>query len=467
MTRLFGTDGMRGEAGRFPLDARTVRIIGGSLARQLALRADGRAPRIVIGRDTRESGEWLENAFIEGALDAGAHCESAGVITTPGVAYLARVLPSDAGVVISASHNPYQDNGVKIFAQSGRKLDDSLERMIEADVTSRTQSVTSNGIFKPRDGRLDSIAGDQHLTQLEHVATLQARYKHYLIRDIAENIRLEDLSMVVDCANGAASFIAPDVFESLGARVISINNSPNGRNINLQCGSLHIESLQKQVVEAHADIGVAFDGDADRALFVDAEGRFVDGDATLWVMAKYLHSSGDLESDAVVATVMSNIGLELALRSLGISLYRTDVGDKYVLEKLFETGASIGGEQSGHIIFPKLSLAGDGIITTLRLLKAMQNTRESLAALVSGFTRYPQVLVNVRVRSKPPFADIESIALATRDAEEELGDKGRLLLRYSGTEPLARVMIEGPRQDVIERNANTIAEVIREALGAP
>ena len=467
MTRLFGTDGMRGEAGRFPLDASTLRIIGGSLARQLALRLDGRPPFIVTGRDTRESGAWVEQALIVGAREAGARCESAGVITTPGVAYLARVLPADAGVVISASHNPYQDNGIKIFAPSGRKLDDSTERLIEADVTSKTQVESAIDDSRRRDERIDSTQFNQSAAESELATLFQARYENYLVREVAESVAHEGLSIVVDCANGAASLLAPCVFESLGAHVIPINNVPNGRNINLQCGSLYIDSLQKRVVDEHADMGVAFDGDADRALFVDADGRFVDGDATLWVMAKYLHSKGELANDTVVATVMSNIGLEIALRSLGISLVRTDVGDKYVLEKLIETRASMGGEQSGHIIFPTLSLAGDGITTTLRLLGAMQKTGESLAALTTGFTSFPQVLVNVRVKAKPPFADVKSIARVTREVEDELGDGGRLLLRYSGTEPLARVMIEGRQQDAIERNANAIAAVIKEALGAP
>ena len=467
MTRLFGTDGIRGEAGRYPLDRETVRIIGRSLASQLALLTKGRAPSIVAGRDTRESGAWIEDALIEGALEAGAECQSAGVITTPGVAYLARDLPADAGVVITASHNPYQDNGIKIFARSGRKLDDPTERLIEADVAAQSSSGTpiknahpGNEPVKLNSLRVPGLAP-------EHIATLQARYRDYLIGEVAVDLELKGLSLVVDCANGAASELAYSLFESLGAHVIAINNTPNGRNINLNCGSLHIDSVQLKVLEEGADLGVAFDGDADRALFVDAKGRFVDGDATLWVMAKYLHSNGGLANEAVVATVMSNIGLEIALRTLGIGLLRTDVGDKYVLEKLLESGASLGGEQSGHIIFPKLSLAGDGIVTTLHLLRVMRDKSESLEALTTGFTRYPQVLVNVRVREKPPFAEVKAIAHATRETEDELGDNGRLLLRYSGTEPLARVMIEGQRQDVIEREANAIAAVIKETIGAP
>lgn len=467
MKRLFGTDGMRGEAGRFPLDAATVRITGRSLARQLASQAEGGAPRLIIGRDTRESGAWLERALIAGAKEAGATCESAGVITTPGVAYLARTLPADAGVVISASHNPYQDNGLKIFAPSGRKLDDATERLIEADIAAETATENSAHNSSMMEDKEAFDARSSSANDSQSAAALQELYLDYLAEHAAVNLSLEGLSLVVDCANGAASHLAPRLFERLGARVFPLNNAPDGRNINLNCGSLHIEGLQEKVMEEGADLGVAFDGDADRALFVDARGRFVDGDATLWVMAQHLRARGELASETVVATVMSNIGLEIALRSLGISLIRADVGDKYVLEELLRTGASVGGEQSGHIIFPRLSLAGDGMLTTLCLLRAMQEMEAKLDSLTGGFTRYPQVLVNVRVREKRPFAEVESVARAARETEAQLGDSGRLLLRYSGTEALARVMIEGERQDVIERQANALAATIKEALGTP
>ena len=465
MSRLFGTDGIRGEAGRFPLDPATVRVIGRVLTQQLAMSLDGRAPRIVTGRDTRESSEWIERALIEGATHAGAECESAGVIPTPGVARMAQEITADAGVVISASHNPFRDNGIKIFSSSGRKLDDITERLIEGSLES--ESLRNNLIDNSTRivVQSESPGDDESALDRNHAAGLLRRYREYLTEEIARGLELTGLTVVVDCANGAASHLAPPIFESLGARVIPINNSPNGRNINLDCGSLHLEGLQKRVVSERADLGVAFDGDADRALFIDASGRFVDGDATLWVMAKYLSSNGRLANETVVATVMSNIGLEIALRSRGMTLLRTDVGDKYVLEKLLETGSSLGGEQSGHIIFPNLSLVGDGIITTICLLRGMRDTQASLGSLVEGFTRYPQVLVNVPVREKPPFADVKSIAQAARQVEVELGGNGRLLLRYSGTEPLARVMIEGQRMEVIERKANAIADVIREALG--
>jgi phosphoglucosamine mutase len=457
MSRLFGTDGIRGEAGRFPLDVETVRLIGNSLARHLAARMiGGRVPRIVTGRDTRESGSWIEHAFIAGAREAGAECQSAGVITTPGVAFLARTVPADAGVVISASHNPYQDNGIKIFAPSGRKLDDATERQIEADITAA--------------GTPDHTAQVQDATALEEnetaeSAALRQRYLDYLTEEVAANLSLAGLSIVLDCANGAAYSLAPALFEKLGARVRAVNCAPDGRNINRDCGSLHIEGLRQAVLEHGADLGVAFDGDADRALFVDAQGQFVDGDATLWIMAQYLASRGELKNGIIVATVMSNIGLEIALRSRGWQLHRTDVGDKYVLEELLQTDASVGGEQSGHIIFPRQSLAGDGLITTLCLLRAMSDTGVRLDQLTTGFTRYPQVLVNVRVREKLPFEEVASVARVAEEIRVQLGDRGRMLLRYSGTEPLARVMIEGEQQADIEQQANRLAAVIKDSLG--
>lgn len=455
MKKLFGTDGMRGEAGRFPLDAATIETVGASLATRLREKL-GRAPLIVIGRDTRESGEWLEQALVAGATKAGANSKSAGVITTPGVAFLARTLPADAGVVISASHNAYRDNGIKIFAPSGRKLDEETERLIESDVYSQHEPLAAS----------DS---NQTLTPPENKTTegvdLRARYLDFLANEISRDMTLNGVRLVLDCANGAASSIAPKLFERLGATVTTINNSPDGRNINLGCGSLHMEALQDEVVKQDANLGVAFDGDADRALFVDANGKLINGDASLWVLAKYLHARRQLEHDTVVATVMSNLGLELAFQSLGIRLIRTDVGDKYVLEELLRLGASLGGEQSGHIIFPRLSLAGDGLITTLAMLRAMTESGAPLHELTEGFQTFPQILVNVEVKRKQPFAEVTAIQNAAQAIEARLGSRGRLLLRYSGTESLARVMIEGESQDEIEKQANELASVIQAALG--
>jgi len=455
--KLFGTDGIRGEAGKFPLDPGTVRVIGQSLGRRLAGRGN-QTPRIVIGRDTRESGPWIERELSVGMSAAGAEVESAGVITTPGVAFLTRALPANAGVVISASHNSYEDNGIKVFDPSGRKLADETEALIEADIASMTN---------PDDGAgARSSPRDVTAKAEQDPAGLQMRYLEYLAREAAQSLSLDGLTMVIDCANGASYKIAPKLFEILGALVIAINNQPDGRNINRECGSIHLDGLQQVVVAERADFGVAFDGDADRALFADRDGLLVDGDGTLWVMAKYLQSRGELRDNIVVATVMTNVGLEIAFRSRGITLVRTDVGDKYVLDELLRSGGSLGGEQSGHLIFPRLSLAGDGLITTLQLLRAMREQNQPIGELVEGFHRYPQILVNVRVREKRPFDEIPSVNRLASETELKLGQGGRLLLRYSGTEPLARVMIEGENQDEIQVYANALAEAIRSELGA-
>ena len=450
MKTLFGTDGIRGEAGKFPLDSPTVAAIGHSLAEHLAERESN--PQIIIGRDTRESGEAIERALIEGANKAGVECLSAGVITTPGVAFLTRKHRASAGVVISASHNPYQDNGIKIFAPSGQKMDDSVERMIEADIFAQTET--------PPPTESSSASSSPELQE-----KLRQEYVSFLADEIGADLNLEGLKIVIDCANGASSALAPVLFARLGAKVTAINAAPDGRNINRDCGSLHIDSLRQRVADERADLGVAFDGDADRSLFIDNNGNFVDGDATMWALASHLQAHGKLKDNTVVATVMSNIGLEIALRSAGIQLVRTDVGDKYVLEKLLELGASLGGEQSGHIIMPELSLAGDGMITALCLLRAHRESRKTLAEMTAGFKQYPQVLVNVRVREKVPFAELPSVQAAVAEVEELLSQKGRLLLRYSGTERLARVMIEGEHQHQIEEYAGKIARAIEREIG--
>ncbi|MDQ1707489.1 MAG: phosphoglucosamine mutase [Pyrinomonadaceae bacterium] len=453
MKRLFGTDGMRGEAGKFPLDPATLEIVGASLANRLAAKL-GRTPLLVIGRDTRESGQSLEQSLQIGARRAGADSKAVGIMTTPGVAYLTRTLPADAGVVISASHNAYQDNGIKIFAPSGRKLDDETERLIERDIFSQSEY--------PASGSGKSSA----FTPVAEANEMRARYLDFLARDISRGLSLSGIRLVLDCANGAASTIAPELFERLGANVAVINNTPDGRNINLGCGSLHTEALQHEVARQQADLGVAFDGDADRALFVDAHGRLIDGDASLWILARYLRARHELKLDTVVATVMSNLGLELAFQSAGIKLVRTDVGDKYVLEELLRLGASLGGEQSGHIIFPEISLAGDGLITTIGILQAMAASSKPLHDLTDGLQTFPQILINVPVKVKRPFAEVPKIQTAADELEATLGSRGRLLLRYSGTESLARIMIEGESQSEIEQQADELASLIQEELGA-
>ena len=447
MKKLFGTDGIRSEAGQFPLDEKTVAIIGASLARQFTEKL-GREPRFVIGRDTRESGAWIEESFCAGASSKSAICESAEVITTPGIAFLTKTFNFDAGIVISASHNPFQDNGIKIFLPTGKKLDEATEREIEKDIFSGQQLA---------DGRRQTANRDKS-------AEFQTAYLNYLSGEF-KTLDLKNFKMVIDCANGAASHLAPTLFEKFGAEIVTINNSPDGRNINENCGSLHLDNLQKKVLEEKADFGVAFDGDADRALFVDEKGHLVDGDAVLWVMANHLHADGKLNNQTVVATVMSNIGLEIALNTKNIKLLRTDVGDKYVLAELLQTESSVGGEQSGHIIFPNHSLVGDGMLTTLFLLEAVRAKNKTLSQMHDGFRQFPQILVNVKVREKQPFETVEKISAAAAKIKRELGDKGRLLLRYSGTENLARVMIEGEHQAEIEAQANSLAKVIGSSLG--
>ena len=454
MKKLFGTDGIRAEAGEFPLDEKTIEIIGDSLARQFSEKL-GRQPQFITGRDTRESGAWIENAFCRGAVSADANCESAEVITTPGVAFLTKKFDFDAGIVISASHNPFQDNGIKIFLPTGKKIDEAIEREIEKDVFSNADLGLRIADFK---------AESPNTEDRTKTADFQSAYLNYLA-DEFKTLSLKNFKIVMDCANGAASNLAPTLFQKFGADITAINCQPDGKNINEKCGSLHLEKLQKKVLDENANFGVAFDGDADRSLFVDEKGNLVDGDAVLWIMANHLNNQGKLNNQTVVATVMSNIGLEVALNKQNIKLLRTAVGDKYVLQKLIETNSVVGGEQSGHIIFPQQSLVGDGMFTALRLLEALFENSKSLSEMTDGFTQFPQVLVNVKVREKLLFEDVMEITENAKKIEAELGTQGRLLLRYSGTENLARVMIEGENQTKIEEQANYLAEIIKRNLG--
>lgn len=447
MKKLFGTDGMRGLAGKFPLDEQTIFTVGASLARQFAEK-NARPAKFITGRDTRESGEWIERAFHAGAKSENAECESAEVITTPGVAFLTKKFEFDAGIVISASHNPFEDNGIKIFSPSGKKIDVETERLIEKDIFSDEKAEIVN-IRK---------------VNAENAHKYQKAYLEYLAEEF-KNLNLKNFKMVVDCANGAASNLAPELFAKFGAEVVAINCEPDGRNINKNCGSLHLENLQSKLLSEKADFGVAFDGDADRSLFCDENGNLVDGDAVLWIMAQFLEAHGNLKNKKIIATVMSNIGLELALRSRNIELVRTSVGDKYVLEELLRSNSEVGGEQSGHIIFPKKSLVGDGLMTTLYLLETLYENKKSLSEMGKGFTKYPQILVNVKVAEKIPFENVKAITEAAGKLENELNGHGRLLLRYSGTENLARVMIEGKNQEQIESQANNLARIIQANLG--
>lgn len=447
MGKFFGTDGIRGEAGQYPLDETTIKRIGFSLAKELT-RKLGHAPKIIIGGDTRESGDWISDAITCGAITAKAEIINAGVITTPGVAYLARTLGADAGVVISASHNPYQDNGIKIFAPSGQKVDDETEQAIERDLQADAEHFPA----------MSDLTVDADIT-------LKEKYLAFLRDEIGAGLNLSGLKLVIDCANGASYELAPRLFAALGAELTVINADPTGRNINLNCGSLHTEKLQAAVVETKADAGLAFDGDADRLLMVDERGQLVDGDQMLFVMAEYFAAQNKLAGNRVVTTVMSNLGLEVVLRDRGIEMVRTAVGDKNVLDELLKNGGSVGGEQSGHLIFPELSLAGDGMLSALEMLRVMAESKRSLSNLTAGFVRYPQVLINIRVARKPALDSIEPIKSAMTAVEKELGDKGRLLVRYSGTENLARVMIEGQNETTIRNQAESLAKLIKEQIG--
>jgi len=442
---LFGTDGIRGIAGEYPLDPRTIHAFGRALAEDAA--ASATHPEILIGTDTRESGPWIAGMAAEGIQAAGGRVRFAGVITTPGVAYLTRTGPFAAGVMISASHNPYQDNGIKVFGHSGFKLPDEEEHAIEQQ------------IFRLRDQGIEPQAAKITVDE-----GLDRQYADYLASTI--RVRFDGLRLVLDCGNGAAYRLAPELFRRLGAEVTLLGSEPNGRNINLNCGALHVQSLQAAVVAQAADGGVAFDGDADRAIFIAGSGKLVDGDAVLLASARALQSAGCLPGGTVVATVMSNLGLEKALAREGLRLTRTSVGDKYVLEEMVRLNAPLGGEQSGHIIFRQYATTGDGMLTALQVFAMARHSGAGLDELTAGLEIYPQKLVNVRVREKKDLTEVPSVAREIQRAEEEFGGAGRVLVRFSGTEPLARVMVEGPNLEQVERFTARIAEAIRHAMGA-
>lgn len=443
-TRLFGTDGVRGRAGQHPLDEATIARLGAALVR--ALPASGVAHRLLVGRDTRESGPWIEQVLVRGARAAGARVTSAGVVPTPTVAYLTKSMDFDAGVVISASHNPFEDNGIKVFSGDGEKFDEHFEEHIEAVIADSSWQVGPE-IGPPAETR-DFIAA-----YIAHARTA--------LPDLSA---LRRSRLAVDCAHGATSTVAPRLFRELGFDVTLIGCEPDGRNINLACGSTHPERLCAAVVEGGFRLGVAFDGDGDRCLLVDHTGRLVDGDAIMLMCARHLKARGELKGNAVVATVMSNIGLEIALGESGIEMLRTPVGDKHVMEQLIARGLSLGGEQSGHVIFSDFLFTGDGLVTALSVLRVMAESGRELADLASELVTFPQVLVNVRVREKRPLADVPAIADVMDRVEQRLGGEGRLLVRYSGTEPLLRIMLEGRRQDEIQAWADEIADLVREHL---
>jgi phosphoglucosamine mutase len=443
---LFGTDGMRGVPGTYPLDDPTLFAMGRALGAYL-LEEHGSA-HVLIGMDTRESGPHIAALLTSGLHKAGATVAFAGVITTPGVACLVRQNDFQAGVVISASHNPYHDNGVKLFSHAGMKFVDAVEERIEEEILKL---------------RVEPVPGTFPALTANHA--LHVEYRDFLRSRVIPGANLNGFRVVLDCANGAAYQLGPELFRLLGAQVIVMNVDPDGRNINAGCGSMHLEGLQKRVVRESATLGIAFDGDADRALFVCGNGRVVNGDGVLLLVARYLHSHRALKNERVVATSMSNLGLERVLAREGMSLARAAVGDRYVLEEMLKSGNNLGGEQSGHIIFLDDSPAGDGLLTAVKVA-SLVSTHGPLESLVQGLKYYPQVIINVKVKTKPPLETLPEVANALAEAEKTLGENGRVVLRYSGTEPLARVMVEAEHDADVERFSQSIATALRNAIGA-
>jgi phosphoglucosamine mutase len=442
--KLFGTDGIRGVAGEPPLDRRTVHAAGLALGKDM--RERGHEGQALIGMDTRESGPWIAAELAAGLQAEGVSARFAGVVTTPGVAFLTRSDKFGAGIMISASHNPFQDNGIKVFATTGFKLPDAEERMIEEEIFRILPDVTPSGAE-----RLEADPG------------LDREYLDHLLSSL--QTPLNGLKLVIDCGNGAASHLAPDLFRRAGAEVIAISHHPDGRNINLNCGALHVDNLRHEVLAAKADGGVAFDGDADRAILVAGSGKVVDGDHVLLIAARQLKAQGHLAGNLVVSTVMSNLGLERALAAEGMTMLRTPVGDKYVLEEMERRGAVLGGEQSGHIIFREFATTGDGMLTALRIFEIVAASGKTLDGLTEGLEIYPQRLVNVQVRERRPLDQMTDVNAEIAACEKAFDGCGRVLVRFSGTEPLARVMVEGPDLPRVEEYSRRIADAIRAELG--
>jgi phosphoglucosamine mutase len=437
MARLFGTDGIRGVAG-IDLTADLARNLGRAAVEVLGRHGATQPPTFVVGRDTRASGEWLEDALTDGILTAGGDVLLAGIEPTPAIAYMTVDLGASSGVVISASHNPADDNGIKFFSREGMKLPDHIEDEIEREVGREPRPASRRGRISP---------------------TPEGREGYLLHLERAADARLDGMKVVVDCANGAASAVAPEVLRALGAEVVAINATPDGRNINDACGALHPEVAATEVVRVGADAGVSHDGDADRALFADAAGNVIDGDQVLAASALAMQERGTLKGDVVVGTVMSNLGLVHAMREAGIELVQTRVGDRYVLEEMERRGASLGGEQSGHVIFREQATTGDGLLTAVRFLSLAAITGRTVGELARAMRRYPQVMINVPIDGG--LADAAAVEDAVADAEASLGGRGRVLVRPSGTEPLIRVMVEAETEDEAATHAESVAKAIR------
>jgi phosphoglucosamine mutase len=449
MSWLFGTDGIRGVANRSPLTPEELFRLGQAVASLLRDKSGGSKVRLVVGRDTRLSGPMIEQALVVGALSTGADCLSVGVLPTPAIAFLTRHLEADGGAVISASHNPFGDNGVKFFSREGTKLPDQWEDEIEALVRA------GGGVIRPTGGDVGRfIAYDR--AEADYLAFCRERV----------TCDLRGLTVVLDCAHGATARVAPKLFRSLGARVLTLGVRPNGTNINHKVGALYPEGLQKKVKAVGAQIGLAFDGDGDRLITVDETGEVRDGDYLLAILSRHLAARGRLKGGVVVTTVMANLGLDRSLAEAGIRLVKTPVGDRYVLDEMRRIGANVGGEQSGHLIFLDHALTGDGMISALQLLQTMRETGASLGSLAQCLTKFPQILVNVRVREQPQLEAIPRLGDRVRQMEAALNGLGRILIRYSGTEPLARVMIEGDNREMIEAMAHELAGIIQSEIGA-
>jgi phosphoglucosamine mutase len=446
MATLFGTDGVRGKAGEYPLDAPTIRRLGAALVR--VLRHGDTPVRLLAGRDTRESGSWIERELAHGIQSQRASLTSAGIIPTPAIAYLTPRMGYTAGVVISASHNPFEDNGIKVFSGAGEKFTEALEQQVE--------SIMADASWQVPTGDLPTIE------QIDY----RAEYVAHLKRILPDADRVRGMRIAVDCANGATTTVAPKLLAELGFDARCIGCEPDGRNINLNCGSTAPERLSRLVVDGGHALGIAFDGDGDRAILVDRKGRLVDGDAMLLMCGKQMKAEGRLKGNAVVATVMSNIGLELALREAAIAMVRCPVGDKYVMEEMIQRDLSLGGEQSGHVIFSEYLFTGDGLATALNVLRTIAATGRDLGDLASELRTYPQVLMNVRVGRKVDLKTVPGVAEVMSSVESRLAGNGRLLVRYSGTEPLLRVMLEGKDKGEITRWGQEIVDAVKRHLGA-
>jgi len=448
MGRLFGTDGIRGKANRYPMDGLTAFSIGQAVAS--LLKEKTAKPRIVIGRDTRISGSMLEHALAAGIASMGAHADLAGVLPTPGVAFLCRSMGAGAGMVISASHNPYEDNGIKIFSGTGFKLPDEEEASIEALVL---------------EGRLmEMTPSPEKLGRVETLEDAVGAYIDFLKGCFPEELSMKGLKLALDTANGAAYQAAPALFTSLGADVDVLHNQPDGTNINRNCGSQFTQDLRQHVIRSGAVVGLAFDGDGDRLVAVDETGRELTGDRILLTCALALKAQGRLKDNRVVSTVMSNLGLISACRKYGITHHAAKVGDRYVMEDMKRLGAVLGGEDSGHLIFLEHHTTGDGIVAALQLIAAMLRQDRPLSELADRMSLYPQVLINVHVARKPVLSSLPGIVDAISEAERELGDEGRVLVRYSGTQDMCRVMVEGPTREIAETNSARIAEAVKRAV---